>query len=116
MIVYSDLTKIAILVELNVCFECNFKDAKSRKEAKYADLVDEIEGNGFTVDLITVEVGAYGFVQYESFCCLNELLGATQLELTNLLVDVVKVTIKNSFCIWMQRNCWSDPNESIGHV
>jgi hypothetical protein len=51
-------------VELTVCFEDNFADAKARKEAKYADLVDEIEGNGFIVDLITVEVGSRGFVKY----------------------------------------------------
>ena len=48
------------------------------RETKYANLVDEIEVNGFTVDLITVEVGACGFVRYESFCHLNELLGSTQ--------------------------------------
>ena len=69
-------------------------------------MVDEIKGNGFTVDLITVEVGACGFVHYDSFRCLNELLGATQKELTNLVVGVAKVTIKNSFHIWTQRNCW----------
>ena len=34
---------------------------------------DEIEGNGFTVDLVTVEVGARGFIRYESFCCLNDV-------------------------------------------
>ena len=38
-----------------------------------AGLVDEIEENGFTVDLITVEVGARGFVSYKSFCQLNEV-------------------------------------------
>ena len=64
LVVYSDLTKTAILVALTVCFECNFEDAKLRKEIKYADLVDKIEGNGFIVDLITVEVGAHGFVHF----------------------------------------------------
>ena len=106
LVVYSDLTKTAILVELTVCFECNFEDPKSRKEA---DLVNKIEGNDFTVDLITVEVGTHGFVQYENFHHLNELLGTTQKVLTSLLVDA---TIKNSFRIWTQRNCWSDPNEN----
>ena len=63
--------KTAILVELTVCYEYNFEEAKSRKETKYADLVDEIQENGFTVDLITVKVGARGFVRYESFCRLS---------------------------------------------
>ena len=63
-----------------------------------------------------MEVGARGFVQYESFHRLNELLGATQKELSNLLVDVAKVTIKNSFHIWTLRNGWSDPNENTALV
>ena len=112
LVIHSVLTKTAVLVELTVCSEDNFDDAKARKEAKYADLVDEIEENGFTVDLITVEVGSRGFVKFESFCRLNELLGATQKELSNFLVDVAKATIINSFHIWTLRNCWSDPNET----
>ena len=49
--------------------------------------VDEIDGNGFTVDLITIEISACGFVQYESFRHLNKVLGATKKkELSNFLV------------------------------
>ena len=73
LVVYSEFNRSAILIETN------FKEAKSRKETKYmyADLVDAIEENGFTVDLITVEVGARGFVRYESFRRLNEVLGTS---------------------------------------
>ena len=78
---------------------------------KYADLVDAIEENGFTVDLITMEVGVRGFVRYESFRRLNEVLGAGRKELFNLLMDVAKVTIKNSFRIWTQ--CLSEPKENV---
>ena len=74
--------------------------------------MDEIEENGFTVDLVTVEVGACGFIRYESFCCMNELFGASRRDLFYLLVEEAKVTIKNSFCIWTQRNCWSDSDEN----
>ena len=35
--------------------------------------MDEIEENDFTVDFITVEVGARGFISYKSFCQLNEV-------------------------------------------
>ena len=80
LIIYSELTKSATLMELTVCFETNFEEAKSRKETKYADLVDEIEENGFTVDLVTIEVGARGFLKYESFRRLNEVLGADRKE------------------------------------
>ena len=75
--------------------------------------MDEIEENGFTVDLITVEVGARGFISYKSFCQLNEVWGTSRKELFNLLIDVAKVTIKNSFHIWTQRNRLSEPDESM---
>ena len=60
-------------------------------------LVDEVEENGYTVNLVTVEVSARGFVLYETFHRLNELLGATQKELSKLLLDVLIAAIKNSF-------------------
>ena len=112
LIIYSKLTKSATLMGLTVCFETNFEEAKSRKEMKYADLVDEIEENGFTVDLVTIEVGARGFLKYESFRRLNEVLGVDRKEFFTLLLDVAKVTIKNSFRIWTQRNSLSEPDET----
>ena len=40
----SDIpAKTAIILELTVCFEANFKDAKQRRVAKYSELVEEIE-------------------------------------------------------------------------
>ena len=66
LVAYSCLAKIAIIVELTVCFETNFKDAQKRKEAKYTELVEEVEKNDFIVDLITLEVGSQCFVNYES--------------------------------------------------
>ena len=57
----------AIIIELTVCFETNFKKAQQKKEGKYAELVEDMEGNGFVVELITLEVGSRGFVNYDSF-------------------------------------------------
>ena len=65
LIIYSELTKSSTLLELTACYETNFEEAKARKEMRYADLVDEIKENGFTVDLITIEVGARGFLRYD---------------------------------------------------
>ena len=96
-----------------MCFETNFEEAKSRKEIKYANLMDEIEEKGiiFTVDLVTIEVGAWGFLKYESFCRLNEVLSADRKEFFTLLMDVAKVTTKNFFHIWTQRNNLSEPDK-----
>ena len=70
--------------------------------------------NGFSVVLVTVEVGARRFVIYESFCHTNKLLGSSRRDLFNLLslVDVAKVTIKTSFRIRTHRNCWSDLDDN----
>ena len=56
-----------IIVELTVCFESNFQEARTRKEEKHSELVEEVKENGFVVDLITLEVGSTGFVNYDSF-------------------------------------------------
>ena len=68
------------------------------------------------VDLVTVKVGARGFVQYYSFRCLNNLLGTSKKDLLNHLVEVTKVTIKNSFHIWTLRNCWFDQSKDTVSV
>ena len=128
-------------MELTVCFEDNFDHARACKEAKYADLVDEIKENSFMKThkvylllsipnlrgnyptacsgkpkpskrqshLVTVEVGARGFVWY----IVNNLLGASKKDLLNFLVEVTKVSIKISFHLWTLRNCWSDHSEAI---
>lgn len=85
LVAYSNLTKSVIIVELTVCYETNFRDARARKEEKYTELVKEVEENGFVVDLITVEVGSRGFVNYESFSWLNSTLGAPKKKLFDLL-------------------------------
>ena len=100
---YSCLAKTAIIVELTVYFETNFKDAQKRKEAKYTELVEEVEENDFVMDLITLEVGSRGFVNHESFRRLREVV-ATPKQLNDLLLSVSKLAIKGSFQIWTCRN------------
>ena len=77
--------------------------------------MDEIEEKGFTVDPITIKFGAQDFLKYESFRRLNEVLSADRKEFFTLLMDVAKVTIKNSFCTWTQRNSLSE-NMTTGAV
>ena len=66
---------------MTVCYETNFEEARSRKEGKYSELVEEVESNGYIVDLVTIEAGSRGFVNYDSFRRLNELTGASGKEL-----------------------------------
>jgi hypothetical protein len=48
-------------VELTVCYETNFEPAQSRKEEKYEELVEQVENNGYAVDLVIIEVGSKRF-------------------------------------------------------
>ena len=41
LVAYSCLAKTAIIVELTVCFETNFQDAKERKATMYSELVSK---------------------------------------------------------------------------
>ena len=100
MVAYSCLAKTAIILELTVCFETNFQDAKQRKVVKYSELVEEFEDRDFVVDLITLEVGSRGFVDYDGFCQLRDSVGASQKELNYLLLSVSLSAIKGSFQIW----------------
>ena len=102
LVAYSNLTKLVTMVELTVCYETNFKGARSRKEEKYMELVEEIEQKEFVVDLITVEVGSRGFINQESFYHLNATLGATKRELMDLMLS--ETAIRGSFEIWIGRN------------
>ena len=101
---YSELTKTAIIIELTVCFETNFEEAKERKESKYRDLIEEVEGNDYMVDFLTVEVGSRGFVNYGSFTRLKDTVGASNRELQDLLFSISRAVIKESFIIWTGRN------------
>ena len=55
LVVHSDLTNTAIIVELTVCFERKFVAARPRKEAKYSELIEEVEDNGYVMDLVTLK-------------------------------------------------------------
>ena len=52
LVIHSDHTKTATIVELTVCFE---------ERRKYSELVEEVKGNGYDVDLVTVKVDSRGF-------------------------------------------------------
>ena len=109
LVMHSDQTKTATIVELTVCFETNFEAARLRKEEKYSELVEEVEDNGYDVDLVTVEVGSRGFANYDSFRRLNEIIGAPKTELHKLIGSVAATAIKQSFQIWTSRNHLNSP-------
>ena len=60
-------------------------------------MAEEVEEREFVVDLITLEVGSRGFVNYNGFCRLRDSVGASQKELNELLHSISLAVIKVSF-------------------
>ncbi len=58
--------KIAILIELTVCFEANFEKSAHRKKNRYGSLLNDIESTGFTCEPIPIEVGSRGPVSVDN--------------------------------------------------
>jgi len=70
IVIWSDTVKSAILIELTVPCEDNIVDAEFRKKNKYGDLVESCRLAGWETTLMTVEVGARGFVEGSLRKCL----------------------------------------------
>ena len=67
-----------VIIELTVCYELSFQGARQRKEAKYLDLVEDVERCGYDAELIPVQVGSRGFVDIDSFQPLQNYVGASK--------------------------------------
>ena len=72
---WNDSTKQVTLLELTIPFDTLLEDAARRKQAKYQDLVASVQESGYTVTLVTVEVGARGVPNIKAFSKLQSLLG-----------------------------------------
>ena len=63
------------LLELTIPFDTLLEDAARRKQAKYQDLAVSVQESGYTVTLVTVEVGARWVPNIKAFSKLQSLLG-----------------------------------------
>ncbi len=70
--------KIALFVEVIVCFETNFEKSGQRKENRYGSLQNDIQSTGFTYELITIEVGSRGLVSVDNRSKLTIILYKSQ--------------------------------------
>ena len=104
LVVYNDLMRDAIIIELTVPFESNFGKAQERKQVKYHGLVNDVKKNGFDVDLITIEVGSRGFVCPDGFDQLKDSIIASSRQIKDLMLNVSMAAITGSYKIWTSRN------------
>jgi len=98
-IVFSDSLQTVILIELTCPAEENIADAQLRKETKYTPLKDQIKDNEWKCHLMTIEVGARGFVSGSVRRCLRKL-GFTNSNIRDLLHKVSLSAARCSFAIY----------------
>ena len=91
-------------MELTVSYESLVAEARSRKRAKYHDLVEAGRAAGYKTDLITVEVGSRGMLGESMFENLKEAIHATRKDITSLCLQSIRAAILGSFKIWSCRN------------
>ena len=68
------MSRVVILIELTCCAEEGVGAAQLRKEARYAELLEDINSTSWKASLLTVEIGARGLVgsrTYRSFINLG---------------------------------------------
>ena len=80
LVMWSNAKQVVILVELTICFETNFVDASLRKSEKYQDLLEACTANGFSTNLVTLEVGSRGFLNIHGFQKLFEHISLSKEE------------------------------------
>ena len=93
-----------IVAELTVCCEASYEAARQRKLLKYLDIEEEARSNGYTTDLLTLEVGSSGFINTASFNDLRTHLLTPRREWNCFLQDISRAAIAGSYRIWTSRN------------
>ena len=101
---WSDEKRELSLLELTVSYETKVDDARSRKKAKYHDLVVAGRAAGYRVRLITLEVGSRGMLGDAIINDLREAIDAPRREFSILCLQINRATILGSFSIRVSRN------------
>ena len=104
IVIWSDVSRQVWLVELTVCFETNAVDASIRKAEHYSGLKHAIESSKYTCQVLPIQVGSRGYIDSTSFDPLQELFKIPNRQFHQALLNVICITLKKSFNIWLSRN------------
>ena len=109
IVLYSNVMKIVIMLELTAPAEENIAEWKVKKKQKYEKLATQIrDGTTWTPHVFTIEVGARGFVasSVQSVLCR---LGIKDNQLIN---HMSRTSIRASHFIWINRDNpnWKRPS------
>ena len=91
------------MVELKVPYEERMEEAHIYKREKYLNLTKELQNAGYKAVVMSVEVGARGFVELSVYDLLTKLsiCGNKRTKAQKLLADIAE---NRSRCIWSRRN------------
>ena len=95
------------LIELTVPFEVCTESAIQRKRQRYHGLLEGCRENGYTANLLTIEVGSRGFLHCNSFDILYRLVPSRRHEQEALEAEIVRACLQESYRIWCKRN-WKE--------
>ena len=104
IVIYSILLKKVFLIELTCPAEEGIEAAQLRKEGRYAPLVSSInQSKNWTAILMTIEVGARGFVALSMSRFLRSI-GLPNREVDKLLKTLSLIAARCSYDIYLHRS------------
>ncbi|KAG1971952.1 hypothetical protein F2P79_000201 [Pimephales promelas] len=101
LIMWSELCKTILLVELTVPWEEGMEAANEQKRAKYADLVEACKEPGWKATTCPVEVGCRGFVGSSTVRLLREM-GRTGARCRKAIKELAEEAERGSFWLWLR--------------
>ena len=102
MLIMSEARKLVVLVELTVPWEDRIDEAHELKGAKYSDLVESINLNGWHVHYFPVEVGSRGYPA-KSLGFMFKSLGLSSRDSRSACRSAGDAAEESSRWIWLKR-------------
>ena len=59
---WSDVKRRLYISELTVCFEMSFEEAAKRKRARYTDIAEEAQRQGYNTRILPLQMGSRGVI------------------------------------------------------
>ena len=111
LLLYSQITKTCIIIELTCCCEENIEQWHSEKFFKYDPLSKSIGLNGWKTYLFPIEVGARGYCGTSIKSCFSRL-GFSGKYMRSFMKSLSLEALKTSFYIWQNRDnkVWQCPS------
>ena len=113
IVIFSRSKKAVLLVELTVPLEDRVAAGHTRKENRYAGLVQQCTENGWFARCFAVEVGCLGYVSPSLFHCL-ESLGIPSSTSRKLRNECSRVAHRCSYVLFLRRSCVDWTSWSMG--